>query len=155
MFNQYFYRLQFYIFTFGQMSCISNKNFGAIPSWTIKNYINIINNEFGGNIPTNTTFVAQLSKLTKYLNYNSFVARTGFNPNGILQESHFDTFFGQLRAERLADDNDYFNKFNRADYKINDPIDVLQHMNTQDEFQQQLDDERKVYSLSLIHIYDA
>ena len=37
----------------------------------------------------------------KFINENSFITRTGFNPDGMLKESHFDKFFGPLRAERI------------------------------------------------------
>ncbi|WP_289705290.1 hypothetical protein, partial [Bacteroides acidifaciens] len=42
----------------------------------------------------------------------------------------------------LAADNDYFNKFDRTDYKVDDPIDAFQHKNTRDKFKQKLVRER-------------
>ena len=118
---------------------ISNKHFGEIPPETVKSYIDIINNEFGGNIPTNLKYILQLSPLKKFLNDNLFVHRTGFNPTDKLKASDFDTFFEQLRAERrAASDNDYFNNFNRCDYKIEDYIDERWQLKTRNRFIQQL-----------------
>ena len=81
-------------------SKITNTNFDRNLTGTIKNYINIINNEFGGDISTNKPYVAQQSKLAKFLNDKLFVYRTGFDTRSYLTESHFDTFFERLRAEQ-------------------------------------------------------
>ncbi|KAK8841367.1 hypothetical protein M9Y10_026982 [Tritrichomonas musculus] len=56
--------------------------------------------EFDGGIPTNATYIVQLSKLVKFQIDNSFVDRIGFDTKSTLKDSHFDTFFGQLKAEQ-------------------------------------------------------
>ena len=92
----------FCIFTNGQMSKITTSNFdkNILPTDIVKGYIDIINEEFDGGISTNNQYVGQLSSLIKFLNENSFVDHTGFDPDHKLKESDFDTFVRRLRLTR-------------------------------------------------------
>ena len=84
------------------MSKITTSNFdkNILPTETVKSYIDIINEEFGGGISTRNPYVGQLSSLIKFLNENSFVAHTGFDPDNKLEESDLDTFIRRLRLTR-------------------------------------------------------
>ena len=66
----------------------------------VKDYIKIVNTEFGGKIPTDISQAAQQSSLIKFLNDNLFVYRTRFDTNTLLEVSDFDKFFERLHDEQ-------------------------------------------------------
>ena len=132
----------------------NQESFNGYTNNAIVDYINYLNNELHTNLPIANASIHRggarrmnIRTLYNYLNRHNAQQIIG-------DEFTFDRFMGfvdherdqQIRAQQIIRnaDNEFFNNFNKSEYKVTDPLDELIRINAQNKFDEQLNKQRRI-----------